>query len=471
MYLKRKKITQLLIASGVLLGSNFAFANDNDELEKLRTLVQELDQKVRVLDRKSELAAEEAVAKKKETPVLVASDKGFALESADKKFQFKLSGLLQADQRTFLDDDTTTGVAGGNLNDEYLLRRVRPTFSGTLFGIYDFRFTPDFAPNTPNVQDAFINARFTPWFKVQAGKFKVPGSLERLQSGGDIRFVERSYVANAILPNRDTGVQLHGDVLNGKLTYAAGIFDGQADGGSSGTSGSNNGDSNKDKEYALRVFAEPFKGSDTIFDGLGLGIAGTTGDFSKTAGSLANTNYRSAGQQTIFQYAADVLGDGQQTRISPQFYYYYGPFGVIGEYAKSSLDAKRGSNEATLDNDAWQIAATYVLTGENNSFKSIAPKRDFDLEKGGWGAWEIAARYSELNLDSRAFTGAAGVRFANAASTTKSAESWALGLNWYLNKNVKIQTTYEQTKFESALVNVRDRADEKALFTRFQVAF
>ena len=80
-------------------------------------------------------------------------------------------------------------------------------------------------------------------------------------------------------------------------------------------------------------------------------------------------------------------------------------------------------------------------------------------------------RYSEIDLDDDTFEGAAGVRFANASSTTDKAKSWAGGVNWYLNKNIKLQTTYEQTRFSSGVDGVDDREDEKVLFSRFQVAF
>ncbi len=467
MQFKTTRITQALVAGGVLLASNIAFAGDA-EVEALRKTIEELDQKIKIIERKNEIASEEAAAKKKETPVLVAGDKGFALKSADGNFEFKLRGLIQADSRTFIGDDSAAGVSGTGLDDEYLLRRVRPTFEGTVFGKYDFRFTPDFAPEAANVQDAFINARFKPWFKVQAGKFKVPVGLERLQSGGDLRFVERSYVTNSLLPNRDVGVQLHGDLFEGKLSYAAGIFDGVSDGGSNATN-RDNGNSSKDKEYAARLFTEPFKGEDSFLEGLGFGLAGTTSDY-KRDGYL-NPTYRTPGQLSLFTYNAAVVGDGKQNRISPQLYYYNGPFGLISEYAKVKHDVARGANAETLDHDGWQVAATYVLTGEKNSFKGITPKNDFDLDKGNWGAWELAARYSELNIDDKAFAGPAGTRLAGATSTTKGAESWALGVNWYLNKYVKLQTTYEQTRFDSAFANVRDRDTERVLFSRFQVAF
>lgn len=468
MITQKIRITRALLAGGILLGSTLVHADDREEIEKLRELVQQLDQKIKVLDRKSELAAEEAAAEKSKAPVVVAGDKGFGIKSADGNFEFKLRGLLQADGRTFFGDDTTAGVAGTSLDDEYLLRRVRPTFEGTVFGKYDFRFTPDFAPEAANVQDAYINARFTPWFKVQAGKFKVPYSLERLQSGGDIRFVERSYVSNALLPNRDIGLQLHGELFEGKLNYAAGVFDGVSEGGSNATN-RDNGNASKDKEFVARLFAEPFKGEDSVLAGLGFGLAAGTSDYKRDG--FLNPQFRSPGQLTFFTYNNDVAGDGKQSRISPQFYYYYGPFGVLGEYARVKHDLVRNGNEDTLEHDGWQLAGTYVLTGEENSFKSINPKRPFDLDKGQWGAWEVGLRYSELNVDEDAFNDAAGIRFANAASTTESASSWAAGLNWYLNKFVKLQTTYEQTKFDSAFVNVRDRDTERVLFSRFQVSF
>ncbi len=478
MQIKLKRITSALIAGGILLGSQASFANDSDELEKLRALVQDLDQKIRVLDRKNELAEEAAAAKKKETPVVVAGDKGFGIKSADGAFEFKLRGLLQADSRTFFGDDDKAQTAGAStptafgerLDDEYLLRRVRPTFEGTVFGKYDFRFTPDFAPAAANVQDAWINARFQPWFKVQAGKFKVPYSLERLQSGGDLRFVERSYVSNALLPNRDLGVQLHGDLFEGKLSYATGVFDGVADGGSNAAN-RDSGAASKDKEYVVRLFAEPFKGEDNLLAGLGFGVATGTSDYKRDG--FLNPTYNTPGQLALFTYAGGVTGDGKQTRISPQLYYYYGPFGLISEYAKVKHDVILGANSETIENDGWQVAATYVLTGEDNSFKGITPKRAFDLDKGTWGAWELAARYSELNIDDKAFGGKSGTGpiFASAASTQKSAESWAFGVNWYLNKFFKVQTTYEQTKFDSAFTAVRDRDTERVLFSRLQVSF
>jgi phosphate-selective porin OprO/OprP len=448
-------IAATLIGSGALAFSGNAFANDSSELEALRALVQELDQKIRVLDRKGEIAEEKAAADKKAAPVIKANSGGFSIGSADGAHVFKLRGTLQADNRSFFGDHDP------DLKNDNLLRRVRPRFQGTLYNIFDFDFNTDFAKDADaTVVDAYINARFQPWFQVQAGKFKSPFSLERIQSGNWIRFAERSYVADSISPNRDVGIKVHGNVLDKKLNYDFGVFNGTNDGGSS----KQEGDANTDKEFAARIFVEPFKGSDNALAGLGFGLAGTWADQKDDA---VSDRYRSPGLQTFFQYAGTTTSDGNKVRWSPQAYYYYGPFGLLAEYARSSTDVKNATGNTTLDNDAWQIAGSWVLTGEDNGFAGITPKRDFDLDKGGWGAWEIAARYHQLEVDKDAFSGG----YANATSTTEQASSWTIGLNWYLNKNVKVATSYDHTSFDSGIAGIDDREDERALFSRLQVAF
>lgn len=60
--------------------------------------------------------------------------------------------------------------------------------------------------------------------------------------------------------------------------------------------------------------------------------------------------------------------------------------------------------------------------------------------------------------------------FANLASSASAAEAWAVGFNWYLNKNLRLLFDYEVTSFEGGAA-AGDREDEKILFSRFQVAF
>ncbi|MFM2440905.1 MAG: hypothetical protein RLZZ349_632, partial [Pseudomonadota bacterium] len=372
-------------------------------------------------------------------------------------------------------------------------RRIRPTIEGTVFGKYDFRFTPEFGEaktasttSTSGIVDAYIDARFQPSFKVRAGKFKPFVGLERLQSGSDIKFIERSYVSNNILPNRDLGAAIHGDVLEGKLNYSVGIYNGVVDGGDITTVQ----DSNVDKEYAARLFATPFKDSDSILAGLGFGLAATHGNFKGSNTATGLPSYKTAGQQSsFFAYttaagsppgAGTVYANGGRNRISPQAYYYYGPLGVITEYARVSQDITNGTISDKLSNDAWHISASYFLTGEDASFKGVKPKQVFNTDGGGWGAWELLARYQENNIDNKAFqtSSSASTGYADPRINAGSAKSWATGVNWYLNQNVKVVLNYEQTSFKGggsstsgSFTSIADRPDEKALFTRLQLSY
>jgi len=207
-----RPLSRLLIASAIAAALP-AHANDAAEIEKLEAQIEELDQKIRILGRKQEIVNEYVAAKQKAAAVVTASDKGFGIKSADGQFEYKLRGLMHFDYRSFGDSSSASTIYDG-----FLARRIRPTFEGTVFGKYGFRFTPEFAEsgdgsaisgisqNKSRVIDAYLDARFDPAYSFRFGKFKLFVGLVRLQSGSDIKFIERSYVSNNILPNRDFGL-------------------------------------------------------------------------------------------------------------------------------------------------------------------------------------------------------------------------------------------------------------------------
>jgi phosphate-selective porin OprO/OprP len=484
---------------------------------------EELDQEIRILKRKNELAQEAAETAKKSTAVVKAGNTGFSLESADGQNVIKLRGLLQVDYRYYFEgsrdvrnrSDQRAGDLDSNgfsdTGDTWLLRRIRPIIQGTLFGIYDFRFTPDFAGNSATVVDAYIDARFHPAFKVRAGIFKSFVGLERLQSGADIKLMERSYVTNAILPNRDLGIAVHGDVFGDTLNYAFGLVNGVNDGAIIGTGTAYDGH----PEGTGRLFATPFKDSDSRLRDLGFGVAATYTNFlgernlnfTDTSAADGTRNglpsYLSDGQNTFFRYNSTAIAYGERWRIAPQANYYNGPLGIIGEFVLerqavslttggSPPAGGAGSNtliqpntNKNLNHNAWQIAVSYILTGEDASFQGVKPKRNF-IFGTGWGAWELVARYSEINLDEATFRNPAGTSYTGAyadlSTSAQSAHSWTAGVNWYLNPNVKVVMNYSHTTFDggagvgttpinAAGTNVQDREDESAFFTRLQLAY
>ncbi len=450
------RVKWLLVAGGVLglLGGGVCkavAAEAAEEETSAAPTLETLDQKLRVIERKLEIDAEAAEEKKKTAVSAQASGDGLGLKSGDGNFAVKFRGYVQADSRFYIDDQRIP------LTNTFLLRRVRPILEGTLFKDYDFNFTPDFAGSTLVLQDAYLDYHPAPWIRARAGKIKVPSNLERLQSGTALLFIERAF-PSAIGPNRDIGLQVHGDVGGGILNYALGVFNGVADGASADT------DTNDSKDVAGRIFLTPFKNAySDVFRGLSFGAAGS---FGNRNGALAS--YRTPGQQTFFTYLTTVTAEGTQWRFSPQLTYYIGRFGLLGEYIVSTQEVKQSSVTPTfVSNQAYQVAVSFLLTDDKASFRSVDPKKPFDPISGQWGAWEIAARYHELIIDDEVIDRG----FVNLTNSARRASAWTAGVNWYLNKSVKAQANYEETAFINGAARNFDREIEKVVFTRFQVAF
>ena len=442
--------------------------------EELLRRLEEQDQKILVLERKLEITDEAAASAKESTATVSAGPKGFSLKSADGKNQLKLRGTLHLDGR-YLD-----GTDPGGVLDSFQATRVRPTIEGTFANIFDFKITPDFGQGRTVIQDAYVNARFNPAAQLMFGKFKSPVGLERLQSANDMKWVQRAY-PTSLAPNRDMGFQLGGDVAGGRFAYQLAYLNGSNDGSSSETFADT--DVNDDKEYALRLFAHPFAESDSFaIRGFGIGIAGTYTD--QTGNSLQPLlpSFRTPGQSTFFRFRqfsttvgapAGTIADGERTRLAPQLYYYAGSFGLMGEYTEVSQDVSRvvpnGVRERTVDTSAWQLALSYFLTGEEASFRGYQPKTRFSLEDNTLGAFELVARVQALSVGDEAFSGGAN-SFADPLASASQADSWGVGLNWYLNENVKWLLDYEHTTFEGGAAT-GDRTDEDAIQLRLAVGF
>lgn len=463
-----KKVRAAVIA-GLAIAPLAAQAEVTTE-ELLRRL-EEQEQKILVLERKLEIQDEASTAAKDSTAVVSAGPRGYSLRSADSKNQLRLRGVLHVDGRYLEGEDP------GGVTDSWQATRVRPTFEGTVGGIYDFKFMPDFGQGRTVIQDAYVTARLAPAFNLTAGKFKSPVGLERLQSASDIRFVQRAF-PTSLAPNRDMGLQFAGDVLGGRLSYAAAWLNGSNDGSSSETFA--DADINDDKEYALRLFTQPFADSESFaLRGLGFGVAGTYTDQTGDATQPLLPSFRTPGQSTFFRYraasatAAPTIADGERTRLAPQFYYYYGRLGVLGEYTEVSQDVSRvvttGVREGTIDTNAWQLAASWFLTGEEAAYRGFKPKTTFSLSDGTWGAFEVVARVQALEVDEAAF-GGGDDSFADPTAAAQEANSWGVGLNWYLNENLKWMLDYERTSFEGGAID-GDRPDEDAVQLRLALGF
>ena len=295
-----------------------------------------------------------------------AGPDGFFLRSPDSKYQIRFRGYTQLDSRWFSQSEDVS------LPDSFYFRRVRPIVDGTLAGFVDFRIMPDLANSSLVLQDAWANLRFAPEAQLQVGKFKSPFGLERLESATAMWFIERAF-PTLLGPNRDLGVMFQGSVREGLVSYQLAFLNGNND---TTTTDSDVGD---DKDLVGRVFAHPFQeaGIEPL-QGLGVGFATTYGRPQGSPGTI-----RSITGQTLFQFQTGTSFQGERSRYSPQAYWYWGPFALLGEYVLNSTQFRNGVNEQRAKSKSWQVAGAWVITGENTSWRGVIPAESFDLERAG----------------------------------------------------------------------------------------
>ena len=464
-----------------ILLSNLGFAgranaDEASDIQDLRSEIRALELKLDALERKEHERApvqSKALGSNPQTPPapsaaptakITVDDTGFGFSSADGQTFINLHGLVQADSRWFFDDH---GISNSNT---FVIRRARLIYEGAFDKIFSYQIVPEFGgggtgtSNAPVIYDANLGISITPSLKVVAGKFKSPIGLEMLQNDAVLLFDERSLATN-LVPSRDVGAEVTGLAVGKTLSYTAGILNGSAD---AAYTGNTDGDNNKD--VVGRLFYSPFApDTGSPLQKLGIGIAGSDGYQNRT-GSLTG-GYKTDGQQTFFAYRATAVPQGHDWRIAPQADYYVGPLSLQAEYTVSAVTAVVGSAKRQVRNTGWQAAVGYVLTGEAAAYNGYTPKHNFNLEEGGWGAWEIGARVSELRVDRGAFP-----IFSDPNASAQGATSYGIAVNWFLSKAIRVSFDLVQTSFErapgmTATTNTLIGQDERAFLTRFQVGF
>ena len=393
----------------------------------------------------------------KAPPVVTAGPEGFGIASADGAFKLAIGGYLQLDARRYVADAENTALDG------FELRRIRPIFTGTVYKFIDFRLAPDFGEGKTQLMDAYLDLRFAKGATLRAGKFKPFYGLERLQSASELRLVERGLATN-LAPNRDYGVTLFGDVADTRLSYAIGFHNGTVDGANVDL------DDNDGKDVIGRLFLRPAaRSANRNLQTLGFGVAATFGPRRGTPASSSLPAYKTAGQQVFFRYrASTIVGDGNLARVSPQMNWAVGPIAMFVEHTTTRQDVRRLTDGATATVDVRAISVTVgcVLTGERASLRNVSPARPFNRAAGGWGALEVVARVDRQTLSDNAFP-----IYADPAVSAQRAQDWGLGLNWYLNRSLKLSSAFERTTFRRGGPDGGQRPPENAFLSRLQLVF
>lgn len=418
----------------ILFVSVTVFAQDKSAIRK-------------VLD---EIRMEEEQQTEAQKKVRTVYDEGFTMVGEDDTL--KIGAWMQNDLRIFPE-----GHPG---QTQFLVRRARIDIRGSLEKIFSVQvmgeFEGDGGTNAANLKQGFLEYNQFPAFRIRAGQFKEPYGLENLYADLWLDFAERPIAENFIRPEQDLGLMFFGKLLDKRLEYGLGLFNG---------SGTNVAESNDDKDIAARLVVAPLApSSNKWLNKLNIGGSFTYG---KQTATLDNTGPTTPVGTRFLTFSnptgsADVRTDNFRTRAGADMEWLVGPFSAKGEYAYSRFRAITFRNASRgWAIHGWSGQLTYLLTGEEKKNQgSVLPKNNFDPKAGTWGAWELAARGEVLRTDQ----GLLNANFANGSDDALSASG---GVNWYLNRHIRLMANYIFTQFHTRIANA-NAAHEHAGILRFQ---
>ncbi len=398
-------------------------------------------------------------------------DRGLHWATKDGNFSVSLNGRIQpASQYNFINDpDPAFGANTANeLNSGMNIRRARLGVEGTFFKIWDYKFEYDFSRGNGTVgsgiTDAFVRLNHTDALSYKLGSFKEPFSLEEAASNRYLTFIERHMSVNAFVDNPNTyktGIGANYAVQRWQTGIA---FQTEPIGSWSSASTSVNANGNQNRNNGSgdtgwqgigRVSGRPWMEDDTKFMHVGISAGHTE----------VNTQYRAdgtmvgegqiggGGGMSFFAFPGtnvdrtNILNTGNLStgalsdpnrrqvtsydRYGAEGWFVYGPFSAQAEYLRTNINGVGYDGEHLTGYDGF---ISYFLTGESKSYhvrngaaNRLKPRKPFHWDGSGLGAWEIAAGYDYIDMNSGAIKGG-------------EMDMFRFGLNWYPHSNVKFQS-------------------------------
>lgn len=338
--------------------------------------------------------------------------------SEDGNYKFQVGGRIMADAASYSEDNVELDGENGTE-----IRRARLFVSGTMYKVWDWKAQYDFA-SSDDIKDLYI--RYTGWepARITVGNFKQPASLEELTSSKYITFMERS-LPNAYATGRRIGVMA--DHMRDNYTLAASVYGQDAnDNGSSG-----------DEGYGVggRATWAPINEKGRVVHLGGWGAWELANEVTTATGDDDQVRFRERPESHITN--TRLIDTGTITDVDSITKYgveaatVMGPFSLQGEYIMTAVE----TDQAGLDDpefDGWYVYGSYFLTGESRAYKNGSfgrVKPTSVVGKGGYGAWELAVRYSNLNLDDGGINGG-------------EENNVTVGLNWYTTPYVRFMANY-----------------------------
>ena len=334
--------------------------------------------------------------------------------------ELSLGGNLQYD----LDRFSGEGYNGATLEDDDAWRRQEIGVTLKRKGVYDFGATFDFQAKTWS--DVALRLETKALFgrdagKLRIGQMKLPLGFEGNTGTRHVSMMEPSLPTQAFYQGRRSGIDWAFE-RERYLANAGYFFE-------SDLLGNNKGDT-----AAVRLAWTPRKAAGDV---LHLGIAGSQERPDSEVNGLGVTVHPSVRWRARPEAALTgvrLVDSGTLTRVDRidrtglEALWIHGPWSLQGEYLRQKTTRDLGLPSYSAD--GGYVFASWLATGESRGYSAgnvANPK-----PKGTYGALELLARYSRVDLDS---DGIAGGRERN----------WTLGANWYLTPYFKFQANVVKT--------------------------
>ncbi|TWT46455.1 OprO/OprP family phosphate-selective porin [Botrimarina hoheduenensis] len=398
----------------------------------------------------------------------------------------ELSGRIHADLWTFPGDSPgVNGFESGDPTvspqDEIGIRRARLTFQGDVADNMLYKLDLEIVgSNHPEFRDAYLGWRDLPLLQtLHVGNQKRPYGLDHINSSRYNVFMERPMVVEAFNPgNRRLGIQSYGVSDDQVWNWRYGAF--------------NQGLIQDEYAYVSDNWQPQLAGrlAKTAWwheptNGRGYAHLALAGSWADTDQNAPVDNYAGSGRNEA-RFATrpearssaswidtGVIADAEHyTLLASEGVLNFGALQLVAEQQNLFIERARG--ESLYLHGAYAYLS-YFLTGEyipwdretgqigraipNESF--FAVERRCDVERG-WGAWQVACRWSYADLADQDIQGG-------------DAEAITLSLNWYWNAYAKLQTEYTWGQIEANDLNAApagpNAGDYQILGTRFVIDF
>ncbi len=325
---------------------------------------------------------------------------GLRLQTRDQEIVLEIGGKLQNDWNfSFFSDDIED--AFGDPDNRIFIRRASLETAGTLYKLVDFKLAIDFAGGDVEFEDAYLRLRRLPYVgRFTVGKFKTPFGLEFLTSSRFITLQERSLMSDAFTIGRELGVMLRNTALDQRLTWALALT----------YPTDNDASETDDINLTLRLTGAPWyaeQGRRLVHLGFAFGYRHPPDNEVRLR---ATPEARvEVDDNTVRFVDTGILDANRAYRTGFEGALVYGPFSFQGEgviaWTGSDVDdptVKDAVDGATFS--AFYVMLSYFLSGEHRPYNLSSatfgrPQPRKNALRGGWGAWEIALRFSYINLN------------------------------------------------------------------------